>query len=62
LSFRRTVEHGERVKEIAARIESLSYIEAALVETNGGEHDVASPPWCVLGVKLAEPAEGDAAA
>lgn len=53
-------EHGERCRQIAARIEALAYDEAALVENTNGEHSVEASPWCVLGVRIA--VEEDAAA
>jgi hypothetical protein len=47
------VEHAERVKPLTSRITELSYFEAQLVEKNGGEHSVAAPPECILGVRSA---------
>jgi hypothetical protein len=53
-------EHAERVDQLTSRITDLSYVEAALIERNGGEHSVEASPWCVLGVRIA--VEEDAAA
>jgi hypothetical protein len=56
------LEHGERVKTLTARITELSYVEAALVERNGGEHDPQTLPQCILGVRLEQTEAGEAAA
>jgi hypothetical protein len=56
-------EHSEKMLKLNARVNELSYIEAALVERASGEHSVESAPHCILGVRLGgEMTEGDAAA
>jgi len=56
-------QHSERMLQLNARVNDLSYIEAALVERASGEHSVESAPHCILGVRVGgEIAEGDAAA
>jgi hypothetical protein len=55
-------QHSEKMLQTTQRINELSYIECALVERNGAEHDVSANPWCVLGVRIGETEAGDAAA
>ena len=56
------IEHAERVRQLTQRITELSYIECALIERNGGEHDPQAEPMCVLGVRIGEAEAGEAAA
>jgi hypothetical protein len=53
------LEHAERIQLLTERIVELSYVEAAIIEKNGGEFHIETPPCCVLGVRLES--EGDAA-
>jgi hypothetical protein len=53
-------QHAEKVTALRERIAELSYVEAALVERNGGEHDPQSEPMCILGVRLEERSEAAA--
>jgi len=55
-------EHAERCREITARIDALSYSEAALSEQAGIEFDPGLEPRHVLGVRLDEAESGEAAA
>jgi hypothetical protein len=55
-------EHAARRSELEQRIGELCYVEAQLVEEGDGEHGVEAPPWCVLGVRIGEASEGEAAA
>jgi hypothetical protein len=56
-------QHSEKMLQLNARVNELSYIEAALVERAGVEHSVETAPHCLLGVRVGgEIAEGDAAA
>lgn len=56
------LEHGQRVAELEAKVDGLSYALAALTEKAGGEFDVELSPQHVLGVRLGEAEAGDVAA
>jgi hypothetical protein len=45
-------QHSEKMLQTTQRINELSYVESALTERAGGEHNIESAPWCVLGVRI----------